>query len=64
VPPYEIQGGRVSSSLVRAALEAGDLAVATQFLGRPYRISGRVQRGQRLGRKLGFPTATWRCIAR
>ncbi len=57
VPPFEIQGVRVSSSLVRAALEAGDLAVATQLLGRPYRISGRVQRGQRLGRKLGFPTA-------
>ena len=57
VPPFEIEGVRVSSSLVRAALEAGDLAVATQLLGRPYRISGRVQLGQRLGRKLGFPTA-------
>jgi riboflavin kinase/FMN adenylyltransferase len=57
VPPFEIQGMRVSSSLVRAALEAGDLAVATRLLGRPYRISGRVQLGQRLGRKLGFPTA-------
>ena len=57
VPPFEIEGERVSSSLVRAALEAGDLAVATQLLGRPYRMSGRVQRGQQLGRKLGFPTA-------
>ena len=57
VPPFEIEGVRVSSSLVRAALEAGDLAVATRLLGRPYRISGRVQLGQRLGRKLGFPTA-------
>jgi riboflavin kinase / FMN adenylyltransferase len=57
VPPFEIAGVRVSSSLIRAALEAGDLPTATRLLGRPYRISGRVQRGERLGRKLGFPTA-------
>jgi riboflavin kinase / FMN adenylyltransferase len=57
VSPFEIAGVRVSSSLIRAALEAGDLPTATRLLGRPYRISGRVQRGERLGRKLGFPTA-------
>jgi riboflavin kinase/FMN adenylyltransferase len=57
VPPFEIDGVRVSSSLVRAALERGDLPIATRLLGRPYRISGRVQTGQRLGRKLGYPTA-------
>jgi riboflavin kinase/FMN adenylyltransferase len=57
VPPFEIDGVRVSSSLIRAALETGDLATATRLLGRPYRITGRVQTGQRLGRKLGFPTA-------
>jgi riboflavin kinase/FMN adenylyltransferase len=57
VPPFEIDGVRVSSSLIRAALEQGDLATATRMLGRPYRISGRVQMGQRLGRKLGYPTA-------
>ena len=57
VPPFEIDGVRVSSSLIRTALEQGDLATATRMLGRPYRISGRVQMGQRLGRKLGYPTA-------
>jgi riboflavin kinase / FMN adenylyltransferase len=57
VPPFELDGVRVSSSLIRTALERGDLATATRMLGRPYRISGRVQLGQRLGRKLGFPTA-------
>jgi riboflavin kinase / FMN adenylyltransferase len=56
VPPFEIDGVRVSSSLIRAALETGDLPAATRLLGRPYRISGRVERGERLGRKLGFPT--------
>jgi riboflavin kinase/FMN adenylyltransferase len=57
VSPFEIDGVRVSSSLIRAALEAGDVPAATRLLGRPYRISGRVQCGERLGRKLGFPTA-------
>jgi riboflavin kinase/FMN adenylyltransferase len=57
VSPFEIDGVRVSSSLIRAALEAGDLPAATRLLGRPYRISGRVERGESLGRKLGFPTA-------
>lgn len=54
---FEIDGERVSSSLVRAALEQSDLQRATRLLGRPYRITGRVQPGRRLGRALGFPTA-------
>jgi riboflavin kinase / FMN adenylyltransferase len=60
VPPFEIDGERVSSSLVRAALEAGDMAHATRLLGRPYRMTGRVVEGAKLGRKLGFPTANLR----
>jgi len=47
---------RISSSLVRAALSDGDLAGAARLLGHPYRISGRVVHGARLGRTLGFPT--------
>jgi riboflavin kinase / FMN adenylyltransferase len=50
-------GLRVSSSAVRQALAAGDLQRAARLLGRPYSISGRVVRGQQLGRTLGFPTA-------
>jgi len=42
---------------VRNALAAGELERARQLLGRPYSISGRVVRGDGLGRKLGFPTA-------
>ena len=60
VPPFEIDGERVSSSLIRAALEAGDIAHATRLLGRPYRMTGRVVEGAKLGRKLGFPTANLR----
>ena len=50
---YEVRGVRVSSSAVRAALAAGDMATAATLLGRPYSISGHVIRGRRLGRLLG-----------
>jgi len=50
-------GERISSSSVRAALAAGDLARAAQLLGRGYSMSGRVAHGEKLGRTLGFPTA-------
>jgi riboflavin kinase/FMN adenylyltransferase len=52
-----VDGERASSSAVRAALAAGDLARATALLGRPFAISGRVAHGDKLGRSLGFPTA-------
>jgi riboflavin kinase / FMN adenylyltransferase len=52
-----IAGERVSSTAVREALGAGDLAHAACLLGRPYTIAGRVMHGEKLGRRLGFPTA-------
>ena len=57
MPDVTHEGERVSSSAVRAALEAGDLRRAEVFLGRPYTMSGRVAHGERLGQALGFPTA-------
>lgn len=57
MPEVELAGQRVSSSAVRAALAAGDLAMAQQLLGRSYAMSGRVAHGEKLGRELGFPTA-------
>jgi len=54
---FLVDGERVSSSLVRAALGGGDLKRAASLLGRPFRIAGRVRKGQQLGRKLGYPTA-------
>jgi riboflavin kinase / FMN adenylyltransferase len=56
-PAVVIAGERVSSTLVRNALNSGDLAQAQQFLGRPYSISGKVVYGAQLGRQLGYPTA-------
>lgn len=57
MPEVALHGERVSSSAVRAALAAGDLAAAERLLGRPYVISGRIAHGEKLGRELGFPTA-------
>ena len=57
VPSVIIDGVRVSSTEIRDALMSGDLARATALLGRPYRMSGRVVRGDKVGRILGFPTA-------
>jgi riboflavin kinase/FMN adenylyltransferase len=50
-------GERVSSTAVRTALQRGDLARVARLLDRPYGISGRVVRGDSVGRQLGFPTA-------
>ena len=50
---YEVENLRVSSSAVRAALAAGDMALAAQLLGRPYSLSGHVVHGRKLGRELG-----------
>ena len=48
---------RLSSSRIRRALSAGDIAEASRLLERPYRFSGVVERGRGLGRQLGWPTA-------
>lgn len=56
----EIDAERVSSTRVRAALQAHDFTLAQRLLGRPYRVTGRVMHGQKLGRELGFPTANVR----
>jgi riboflavin kinase / FMN adenylyltransferase len=50
---YQVHGLRVSSSAVREALAAGDMARVAGLLGRPYSISGHVVHGQKLGRRLG-----------
>jgi riboflavin kinase/FMN adenylyltransferase len=52
-----LDGVRVSSTAVRERLASRDLLGAAQLLGRPYSISGRVVGGERLGKRLGFPTA-------
>lgn len=53
----EQDGRRISSSWVREELQAGNFARASQLLGKAFRLTGRVIRGQRLGSRLGVPTA-------
>jgi len=58
VPPFtRAEGTVVSSSRVRTALVQGDVGKAADFLGRLYRLRGKVGHGQGRGRTIGFPTA-------
>lgn len=57
IPPLVVDGVAVSSSGIRQALVAGDVARARKLLGHPYTVRGRVLRGKGRGRQLGFPTA-------
>jgi riboflavin kinase/FMN adenylyltransferase len=64
IPPFAIEGVRVSSTAVRERLERADYFGAARLLGRRYRMIGRVTQGKRLGRTLGFPTANLRLMRR
>ena len=58
IPAVTLANGEpVSSTAIRHAVEAGDLAKAGEMLGHHYTILGTVVRGERLGKKIGFPTA-------
>jgi riboflavin kinase/FMN adenylyltransferase len=57
VAPVMEGGEPVSSSRIRAALQAGDCDTATRLLTRPFAIRGVVQHGDKLGRTIGYPTA-------
>lgn len=58
VDPVALPGaGRVSSTAVRAAVAAGDVALAARLLGRSHAVRGVVEHGDKRGRTIGFPTA-------
>jgi riboflavin kinase / FMN adenylyltransferase len=57
IPPVKVNGIVVSSTAVRQAVEKGDFATAAAMLGREYAILGTVKSGDKLGKKLGYPTA-------
>jgi riboflavin kinase / FMN adenylyltransferase len=56
-PVVTADGVQISSTLIRAAVEAGEMDRAAEMLGREYTILGTVVEGRKLGRTLGFPTA-------
>ena len=57
MPRLEASGEIISSSAVRAAVQAGDVVKAERLLGRAFRVTGIVIHGAHLGRTIGFPTA-------
>jgi len=57
IPPVKVNGAVVSSTAIRQAVEKGDFATAAVMLGREYTILGTVKAGEKLGKKLGYPTA-------
>lgn len=63
VGPIHVDAHDVSSSAVRRAIVAGDVALARVLLGRPHRLGGPVERGRQRGAALGFPTANVRVRA-
>lgn len=57
IPPVKANGTVVSSTAIRQAIETGELEKAAEMLGRDYKILGTVTGGEKLGKKIGFPTA-------
>jgi len=57
IPPVKVSGAVVSSTAIRQAVEKGDFATAAVMLGREYTILRTVKAGEKLGKKLGYPTA-------
>lgn len=57
MPAYKIKGEVVSSSLIRTLIASGQVEKCMTYMGRHYDIGGEVVVGNRLGKKLGFPTS-------
>lgn len=57
IPAQDIEKAIISSTKIRQAILEGDMPRATDFLGRPYHLSGHVVHGRKMGHELGYPTA-------
>jgi len=57
IPEQDIHEVKVSSTQIRESLISGDVETAEDFLGYPFFLTGKVIKGDRLGRQMGFPTA-------
>ena len=57
IPVQDIESIAVSSTKIRNAIMAGKIKKANQYLGRPFTLSGTIIKGDKIGRKIGFPTA-------
>lgn len=57
IPAQDIDDIHVSSTKIRAALKDGQVQIANKYLGEPFQLNGKVDRGQSIGKTLGYPTA-------
>lgn len=57
IPREDIHNVTISSTTIRKCLQQGDLKEVFNLLGRPYFLTGTVVHGEKIGRKIGFPTA-------
>lgn len=57
IPPIKVENEIVSSTLIRKAVDKGDMDKAFKLLGRHYSVTGKVSEGRQIGNKIGFPTA-------
>jgi len=57
VPPFKVDGHDLHSTEVRRLVTSGEIEHANQLLGREYSMAGPVEAGEKVGRRLGFPTA-------
>ena len=57
IPAQDIDDVKVSSTKIRMAIEEGDIETANAYLGNPFPLSGKVIKGDQIGRELGYPTA-------
>lgn len=57
IPAQDIDNVNVSSTKIRKAVEEGDMETAMEYLASPFLLSGKVIKGDQIGRKLGYPTA-------
>ncbi len=57
VPPVKLSGEKISSTRIRQALDAGNVDLVDEMIGRPFRTEGVIVHGEERGRLLGYPTA-------
>ena len=62
IPAQDIESISVSSTKVRNAIRSGDFKLVNKFLGRPFNLSGKIIKGDELGRTIGYPTANLKIL--
>ena len=62
IPAQDIESISVSSTKVRNAIRSGDFKLVNKFLDRPFNLSGKIIKGDELGRKIGYPTANLKIL--